>query len=76
MTQHFAAMPLVAHIPDGQPGWRLVHCPECGAACWERPDIAEAKRVIPDLTECCTECAQKAGLPLDGTQIEGGEGVR
>lgn len=27
-------MPLVMNRPEGKPGWKKVHCPECGTLCW------------------------------------------
>ena len=34
----YLMMPLVANVPNGRKGWKIVKCPECGAACWYRPD--------------------------------------
>lgn len=33
-------MPLVMNRPEGKPGWKKVHCPECGTLCWQRPEDA------------------------------------
>lgn len=27
-------MPLVMNRQEGKPGWKKVHCPECGTLCW------------------------------------------
>ncbi len=53
----YLMMPLVANVPKGHPGWKMVKCPECGAACWHRPGQENAKA-----TAVCTMCALKHGF--------------
>lgn len=50
-------MPLKQNVPKGHPGWKLVHCPECGAECWRMPQavIAEKQGAVG----LCTVCALK-----------------
>lgn len=50
-------MPLKQNVPKGPPGWKLVHCPECGAECWRMPQavIAEKQGAVG----LCTVCALK-----------------
>lgn len=52
----YLMMPMVANVPNGRPGWKVVKCPECGAACWHRPEQEETK-----VAAICTMCALKHG---------------
>lgn len=53
----YLMMPLVANVPKGRPGWKMVKCPECGAACWHRPGQEKARAIA-----VCTMCALKHGF--------------
>lgn len=53
----YLMMPLVANVPNGRKGWKIVKCPECGAACWYRPEQEKARAIA-----VCTMCALKHGF--------------
>ena len=53
----YLIMPLVANVPKGHEGWKIVKCPECGAACWHRPGQEKARAIA-----ACTMRALKHGL--------------
>lgn len=50
----YLMMPLVANV---RKGWKIVKCPECGAACWYRPEQEKARAIA-----VCTMCALKHGF--------------
>ena len=50
----YLMMPLVANVPNGRKGWKIVKCSECGAACWYRPEQEKARAIA-----VCTMCALK-----------------
>lgn len=50
-------MPLKANVPKGRPDWRIVHCPVCGAECWESDLTREVLQTEPNITAACTNCA-------------------
>lgn len=55
-------MPLVMNRQEGKPGWKKVHCPECGTLCWQRPEDAGVVKVSHLDGAVCTKCAlRKAG---------------
>lgn len=41
----YLMMPLVANVPNGRKGWKIVKCPECGAACWYRPEQEQVRAI-------------------------------
>ena len=53
----YLMMPLVANVPNGRKGWKIVKCPECGAACWYRPEQEKARAIAVR-----TMCALKHGF--------------
>jgi hypothetical protein len=53
----YLMMPMVANVPKSRPGWKVVKCPECGAACWHRPEQEKIKAAA-----VCTMCALKHGI--------------
>lgn len=53
----YLMMPLVANVPNGRKGWKIVKCPECGAACWYRSGQEQVRAIA-----VCTMCALKHGL--------------
>ena len=56
----YFCMPLKKNVPEGQPNWKMVRCPECGAECWRLPqaDLAEAQGAVG----LCTMCALRKGM--------------
>ena len=55
-------MPLVMNRQEGKPGWKKVHCPECGTLCWQRPEDAGVVKASHLDGAVCTKCAlRKAG---------------
>lgn len=55
-------MPLVMNRPEGKPGWKKVHCPECGTLCWQSPEDAGVVKASHLDGAVCTKCAlRKAG---------------
>ncbi len=53
----YLMMPMVANVPKGRPGWKVVKCPKCGASCWHRPGQEMIRA-----TAVCTMCSLKHGL--------------
>ena len=60
------AMPMKENVLHGGPGWRLVTCPVCGRACWERPEQIVAMQLDEQLRAACTECALKGTMTREG----------
>ena len=50
-------MPLVMNRPEGKPGWKKVHYPECGTLCWQRPEDAGVVKASHLDGAVCTKCA-------------------
>lgn len=63
-------MPLVMNRPEGKPGWKKVHCPECGTLCWQRPEDAGVVKASHLDGVVCTKCALGVYVP-DGMNYRG-----
>lgn len=50
-------LPLKSNVPKGHENWKLVHCPICGAECWESELARKAMETEPNITAVCTSCA-------------------
>ena len=55
----YICMPLKANIPEGRKDWTLTTCPECGAACWRRPQQDDLEKT--GCISLCTICALRKG---------------
>lgn len=60
--QRVALMPLHRNVPHpGAADWQLVTCPECGASCWETPQLHKERLQDPTLKAACSVCALRLG---------------
>ncbi len=52
-------MPLCDNVPEGEPGWKKIHCPMCGRMCWwQTQNIGVMYHSRLD-GAACTECSIK-----------------
>lgn len=52
----YLMMPLRKNVPEGQEGWKLTRCQECGEECWDRPLPEGITEKMVD-GRLCTICA-------------------
>lgn len=57
-------MPMKKNIPyPKDPSWKLVKCPNCGRACWDRQlPIGLTEEMFDG--KLCTECAIKSSMNI------------